>query len=186
MRLGARPGVEGWSVMRHRPPDSPQRATSGDPGPRRTSLLVPLLFLTVFEAMGSLGRYTSRMLDALTLRLRGRIAARQRTAEKYFPLIDPGLPNERAVQKIERAIAEHGSWSESVEWRISTEMKSRIEPVHRDGKTVYRVTVSCSYELSAECPTLARAIQFQRIYAALIGDMFWNLGWPSWSTRSTI
>jgi hypothetical protein len=126
------------------------------------------------------------MLDGLKRLILGPIVMRQRAAKRYLPLIDPGLPNERAVQKIERAIAEHGSWNESVEWRISTEMTSRIEPVERDGKTHYRLTVSCSYELSAECPTLERAIEFQHIYAALICDMFWNLGWPSWSTRSAI
>ena len=148
-------------------------------------MILPLALATVFEIFHLVGHYTSRTLDALTLRLRGRVATRQRRAEQYFPLIDPGLPNERGIQKIERAIAERGSWSESIEWRISTVMTSKIEPVQREGATWYRVTVSCSYELSAECPTIARALQFQRIYSALISDMFWNLGWPSWSTRST-
>jgi len=108
---------------------------------------------------------------------------RERAAQKYFSQIDPGQPDNDRVAEITTAIEQHGQWTESIEWRISTVMDSRIETVDRDGTTWYRVTVKCCYELSSECPTLPRAIQYQRVYATLIGDMFWNLGWPSWSSR---
>jgi hypothetical protein len=108
---------------------------------------------------------------------------RERAARKYFPQIDPGLANDARVEEISTAIKQHGQWNESIEWRISTVMESRIEPIDRDGNTWYRVSVKCCHELRTECPTLRRAVQFQSIYAALICDMFWNLGWPSWSSR---
>jgi hypothetical protein len=123
------------------------------------------------------------MLTKLTRLLLGPVAWRQRTARRYFGAIDPPTPNAKRVEEVRRAIEAQGYWTESIEWRISTEMTSRIEPVLENGKTWYRVTVSCDYELSARCPTLARALQFHWVYAALIVDMFWNLGWSSWASR---
>src|SRR5690348_3434790 len=112
--------------MRHHRPNSSRQPTPAAPSPRWARMMLPLALATVFEIFHLVGHYTLRTLDALMLRLRGQVATRQRRAEQYFPLIDPGLPNERGVQKIERAIAERGSWSESVEWRISTVMTSKI------------------------------------------------------------
>ena len=131
------------------------------------------------------GRRTMRWLSILfkPLDLLGVPTRRERAAKKYFPEIDPGQPTDSRIAEVSTAIRRNGRWCESVEWRISTVMESCIDPVDHDGATWYRVSVKCGYELSCECPTLPRAVEFQYIYAALVCDMFWNLGWPSWSSR---
>jgi hypothetical protein len=85
-------------------------------------------------------------------------------------------------REIQAAIQEKGVWEETVEWRISTVTRSRIEVVSRHGEPWYRVTVTCDATLSCECPTLERAYTFCWIFGALHGDLFLSIGWPSWAS----
>lgn len=132
--------------------------------------------------IGSSWAYRSRTMRLL-FSLLNPPSRRERAARKYFAQIDPGRPTDERIAEVSTAIQQDGRWSESIEWRICTVMESTIEPIERDGCTWYRVSVKCCYEFCCECPTLPRAVEFQWIYAALISDLFWNLGWPSWSSR---
>jgi hypothetical protein len=83
-------------------------------------------------------------------------------------------------QKVEKAIKEKGYWEEIHEWRIMTDIRFRIEPVQRNNKTWFKVTVSNDYEMTCCCPTIERAVNFMGIYKKLIMDLFWTFGWPGW------
>lgn len=97
-------------------------------------------------------------------------------AKAYFES-DIFRPDSHRLAEVKAAILNAGKWEERFEWRISTERISRIEPAEISGHRVFRVTVECDFELQCHCPTLERAIQFERIYSQLISDMFYNFGW---------
>jgi hypothetical protein len=87
---------------------------------------------------------------------------------------------------VQLAIGNRGYWEEHDEWRISTVTTSRIEPVERDGKSLFRVTVRCDYELCCSTPTLERAVEFVGIYKGLITHLFGTFGWPSWAAKNRL
>src|SRR5688500_5159560 len=68
------------------------------------------------------------MLHRLKLLVLGRIVTRQRTAERYFPLIDSGLPNERGVQKIERILPSRGSGSKRLSGESTRRRRRELNP----------------------------------------------------------
>src|SRR4051812_16198658 len=83
-------------------------------------------------------------------------------------------PDYQQLSKVKAAISSAGHWEERCEWRISTERVSRIEPVEINGHRAFRVTVDCDYKLECHCPTLERAVQYERIFSQLISDLFYN------------
>jgi hypothetical protein len=94
------------------------------------------------------------------------------------------LPAREAA--IREALKRQHHWEENTEWRIFTPMISRIEHRVEDNRWVFRVTVSCDYELSAASPTLERALEFLGLFERLIPDLWQSLGWPSWASREAV
>jgi len=90
------------------------------------------------------------------------------------------------MSAIRAAIERDGRWQGRVEWRISTDTEFSIEPVHREGSIWYRVRVACDHEFTSVCPTLDRAIEFMGLYQGLIAQLFYEVGWPSWATRTQL
>jgi hypothetical protein len=106
-------------------------------------------------------------------------------AVAYLQSLHVAVDQQRFVE-IAKAITERGVWEESLEWRISTVKKSRIERSQEYGSPTFFLSVECSYRFQCHCPTLERAVYFEAIYSRLLGDMFYNLGWPSWADRGRL
>ncbi|HZU74471.1 MAG TPA: hypothetical protein VE990_17045 [Acidimicrobiales bacterium] len=90
----------------------------------------------------------------------------------------------RRLPDVAANLQQKGYWQDVVEWRISTETVSRIEPEQIKGRRWYRVSVSCDAELVCHAPTLERALEYLGIFETLTRDMFWSLGWPSWAAKT--
>ena len=102
-------------------------------------------------------------------------------AKSYFEELSKRAKDKKRVNEIQASIEEKGYWEDSVEWRISTVTKMRVEPIEKDGKRWFRVQVECDYEMVCHCSTLERAVEFLGVYERLITDLFNNLGWASWA-----
>lgn len=87
------------------------------------------------------------------------------------------------LAEVRSAIAETGAWEINEEWRISTYMFERIEPVESRGRRWFKVTVRSDTEMVCHAPTLERALEYMAVYERLVMDLFWTLGWPSWAAR---
>jgi hypothetical protein len=98
-------------------------------------------------------------------------------AHAYFGS-DRFIPSLDRIAAINQAITSAGFWEEEFEWRISTTRISRIEPAKVGDFRTFHVTVQCDFKLECHCPTLERAVQYERIYSQLIADMFYMFGWP--------
>lgn len=84
------------------------------------------------------------------------------------------------LSQIERAIGLAGVWENRREWRISTELETRIR-FHRDASKPYEVTVACDGQaLTCRCPSLDSAYSFKCLYEAIIIDQFYTIG-PPWA-----
>jgi len=104
----------------------------------------------------------------------------------YFNRLSRDAKKDHREATIEAAILEQGYWEEHVEWRISTVTSSRIEPVEKDGRRWFKVTVTCDSSMSAHCPTLARAIEYAGVFRRLQKDLFASIGWPSWASKTKL
>ena len=102
-----------------------------------------------------------------------------RLAKAYFEALSKRAKDEGRVREIHASIEEKGFWEESTEWRISTVVRKRVEPIDTDAKRWFRVQVECDYEMACHCPTLERAVEFLNVYERLITDLFYTLGWAS-------
>jgi hypothetical protein len=68
------------------------------------------------------------------------------------------------MKQVENAIEKEGFWEESVEWRISTVMNSRIEPKIQHDKGWFITTVKCEQEVMIPAASIERAIVFKKLY----------------------
>jgi len=84
------------------------------------------------------------------------------------------------IEVVEKAIAEQGYWEKAEEWRIFTNMISRIEPQERDGRKYFITTVKCEQEVMIPARTIERAILFMKVYQDFQKDLWHELGWASW------
>jgi hypothetical protein len=103
-------------------------------------------------------------------------------AKAYLEGLSKLVKDKRRVSEIQDSIKEKGYWEESIEWRISTVTRMRVEPIEKDGKQWYKVQVECDYEMVCHCPTIDRAVEFLGVYERLIADLFYTLGWASWTS----
>jgi hypothetical protein len=83
------------------------------------------------------------------------------------------------LAQVKEAVEKQGFWQDSHEWRISTVLDARIEPVEVKSHQWFRVTVKCDHEFLCHTQTIERAVFFLALYQQLIIDMFYNLGWAS-------
>jgi hypothetical protein len=72
------------------------------------------------------------------------------------------------LNSIKKSIDIEGFWEESIEWRISTVMDSRIEIIEENSKKWYRVTIKCDHEFRCHTQTIERAAYFAALYRKLI------------------
>lgn len=86
-------------------------------------------------------------------------------------------------ERIRSSINENGQWEGHIEWGYALGTDASVRKEERNGETRYVVDVKCDHQLSTECPTVDRAMEFLHLYFALIIDMAVSLGWPSWASR---
>jgi hypothetical protein len=90
------------------------------------------------------------------------------------------------LREIKAAIDRDGVWEDEGEWRISTYMTRRVEPVEVHDRRWFEVTVKSDTTLTCLAPTLERALEFMFVFERLVMDLFWTLGWPSWAARREV
>ena len=100
-------------------------------------------------------------------------------AKDYLKGLSKLAKDKNRVSEIQASIEDKGYWEESIEWRISTVTKMRVEPIEKDGKQWFRVQAECDYEMVCHCTTIERAVEFLGLYERLIADLFYTLGWAS-------
>lgn len=91
----------------------------------------------------------------------------------------PGMPpiDERGVRA---ALADAGRWNRVHEWRLSTYTETEIVRTNAsESYRAYRVSVTCSFELSADTPTIERAIEIASRYERLVQELWRDVGWPT-------
>ena len=103
----------------------------------------------------------------------------KRRGHDYFLKLTNISKDSDLFSLIASSIEDNGHWEESIEWRIFTDMKSRIDLEKKNEKIWYRVSVNCDHEFVCHTQTLDRAVYLLSIYKLLIMDMFYNLGWAS-------
>ena len=90
------------------------------------------------------------------------------------------------IKEVEKQIAEKGYWEKTVEWRISTETTSRIEPKEKDGKKWFITTVKCEQEVMIPAKTIERAVIFRKVYEDFQRELWHRIGWASWSKKDKL
>ena len=90
---------------------------------------------------------------------------------------------EDEIAQVETAINQYGFWEESVEWRISTVMTSRIEPKVENERKWFITTVKCEQEVMIPAATVERAIVFKKLYQDFQMELFYAQGWASSSRK---
>lgn len=112
------------------------------------------------------------------------MASRQNSIP-YLEELAVHVVNQERLREVQASIDAQGFWEEFVEWRISTVTMLRIERVRKrvlnEDADWYRVRVHCDMEMTCECPTVERAVEYLGVFERLIADLFWTLGWPSWA-----
>jgi len=103
----------------------------------------------------------------------------ERRGHDYFAELARITKDPARLTEITQAVQNRGFWEESYEWRISTVLDARIEPVEVKSRPWFRVTVKCDHEFLCHTQTIERAAFFVALYQQLIIDMFYNLGWAS-------
>ena len=103
----------------------------------------------------------------------------ERRGHDYFTELIRITKNPARLTEIKDAVENRGFWQDSYEWRISTVLDARIEPVEEKSRQWFRVTVKCDHEFLCHTQTIERAVFFVALYQQLIIDMFYNLGWAS-------
>lgn len=93
------------------------------------------------------------------------------------------VASEEEISTVEEAIAKDGYWEEDIEWRISTNTISRIEPKIEYEKNWFITTVKCEQEVMIPAATIERAIIFKKIYSDLQMELFYTQGWASSKTK---
>lgn len=86
------------------------------------------------------------------------------------------LRSKLEVDKATQLLSENKAYFSEDECRRFTKIKTEIEP--RDQG--FKVTVSCEFVFSCQCPTPKRAIEFALIFQDKIMSFFYDYGWPSW------
>ena len=97
----------------------------------------------------------------------------------YFTHLAEITNNPSHLNSIKESIDKNGLWEDSIEWRISTVMKSRIEIIEENSKQWFQVTVKCDHEFRCHTQTVESAVYFAALYRKIIIDMFHNFGWAS-------
>ena len=100
-------------------------------------------------------------------------------------LAKKGYLNKKKSEII-KAITNAGGWYDYEEWRISTVTEFSISPEKFKDEDWFRVNVKCDYEFSCVCPTIERAIEMAGMYQQLIMQLFYQVGWPSWASKTSL
>ena len=93
---------------------------------------------------------------------------------------DPAL-----VERVREAIETTGEWKESEEWRMASWTDMSIKPVESKGRQWFEVRVACDHEFVCHAPTIERATEFLWLYRNMIIALFYQMGWPSWISKTT-
>jgi hypothetical protein len=86
-------------------------------------------------------------------------------------------------EEIRSSVNENGHWEGHIEWSYAVGTNASVRREERAGENRYVVTVTCDHQLSTECPSVDRAMEFLHLYFSLIIDMAGSLGWPSSESR---
>ncbi len=107
-------------------------------------------------------------------------------AESYFKCLMENSYSEQQqlFDKVKTAINSSDIWIECFEWLPMIESNVTIKKILINSKTEFQVSVECATLMTANCPTLERAVEFLTIYQNLIMDMTPYVGWPTWATRN--
>jgi len=89
------------------------------------------------------------------------------------------------IKEVSDAITKDGYWEENIEWKISTNTISRIEPKIENGKEWFITTVKCEQEIKIPAASIERAIIFKKIYFDFQLELLYAVGWASWKTKDT-
>lgn len=98
------------------------------------------------------------------------------SAEKF-------IATKQEIDAVEKQIRERGIWTECKEWKLMTEIYSKIEPIIVEGKTRYQVNVKCEIEISVTAYSIERAILFKNMFESLHPSLYSELGWAGWYNK---
>lgn len=87
------------------------------------------------------------------------------------------------IEAVEKQIRERGIWTECKEWKLMTEIYSKIEPIIVEGKTRYQINVKCEIEITVTAYSIERAILFKNIFETLHPALYSEVGWAGWYNK---
>jgi len=93
------------------------------------------------------------------------------------------IATKQEIEAVEKQIRERGIWTECKEWKLMTEIYSKIEPIIVEGKTRYQINVKCEIEISVTAYSIERAILFKNMFESLHPSLYSELGWAGWYNK---